>query len=57
MFRVGQMNLFVVNIDQATNLNNKYLTPRGVNASLTFLRPIQQISGYLHFKNCCNYFS
>lgn len=28
MFRVEQMNLFVVNIDQATNLNNKYRTPR-----------------------------
>ena len=28
MFRVEQMNLFVVNKDQATNLNNKYSTPR-----------------------------
>lgn len=28
MFRVEQMNLFVVNLDQATNLNNKYCTPR-----------------------------
>ena len=28
MFRVEQMNLFVVNLDQATNLNNKYRTPR-----------------------------
>lgn len=28
MFRVEQMNLFVVNIDQATNLNNNYRTPR-----------------------------
>lgn len=28
MFRVEQMNLFVVNIDQATNLNNKYRIPR-----------------------------
>ena len=28
MFRVEQMNLFVVNKDQATNLNNKYRTPR-----------------------------
>lgn len=28
MFRFEQMNLFVVNIDQATNLNNKYRIPR-----------------------------
>lgn len=28
MFRVEQMNLFVVNKDQATNLNIKYRIPR-----------------------------
>lgn len=34
MFRVEQMNLFVVNIDQATNLNNKYRTPRRIQRVL-----------------------
>ena len=29
MFSVEQMNLFVVDIDQATNLNNKNRTPMG----------------------------